>query len=429
MNKKLPSYVSKIIENSTFLFKPLEDVAFFQEGPGLRNWQFTDEGIKVINVTNLVNGTLDLSRTNRYISADEVEERYPHFLIDEGDIVIASSGNSWGKVSVVKKVHLPLLMNTSVIRFKTKDPHVLNREFLLHFLNSETFLSQISMLITGSAQPNFGPFHLKRTFIPIPEAKEQKKIAAILSSVDEAIEKTEAIIEKIEKVKRGLMQKLLTKGIGHEKYKDTSIGSIPEDWGLYVFKDVCEIVSGQVDPKVEPFCAMPHLGPNNIAKFTGRILDYNTAEEEGITSGKYLFTEEHILFSKIRPELAKVAFPKFEGICSADIYPIKSKNACMIPEFIKYVLLSKRFYEYSVSASGRTGIPKVNRADLEIFQIPVPSLDEQRKIVSILLGIERKVVNEQKSLKELQTIKKALMQSLLTGKVHVTVDEAEVTQV
>lgn len=230
MSNKFPAYLEKIVNNSPFSFEKLYKYSFFQEGPGLRNWQFTKKGIKVINVTNMVNGTLDLSRTDRHILEDEVNKKYSHFLIDEDDIVMASSGNSWGKVSVVKRLHLPLLMNTSVIRFKTNDNNYLNRGFLLHFLKSSLFRFQISMLITGSAQPNFGPFHLKRTYLPLAPIKEQEKIAAILSSVDEAIEKTEQIIEQTEKVKKGLMQQLLTRGIGHKNYKKTTPGEIPKSW-------------------------------------------------------------------------------------------------------------------------------------------------------------------------------------------------------
>ena len=144
---------------STWKLVPLTEVARFQEGPGLRNWQFTDEGIKVINVTNLVGGKLDLTLTNRHVSLEEFKDKYQHFECDENDIVIASSGNSYCKHAVVKKHDLPLMMNTSVIRFKPLDGVDFN--YLNQFLKSKSFKRQIDKLITGAAQPNFGPFHLK----------------------------------------------------------------------------------------------------------------------------------------------------------------------------------------------------------------------------------------------------------------------------
>lgn len=190
--------------------KNLSEVVWYQEGPGLRKWQFTSAGIKVINVTNLVGNYLDLSNTSRYIDESEVEKKYKHFLIDENDIVVASSGNSWGKVSVVRKRDLPLLMNTSVIRFKSMEEERLSTKYLLQFLKSDAFKKQIALLITGSAQPNFGPYHLDRTKIATPNINEQLKIASILLEADEKIKKYENNKQKLEELKKGLMQQLLT---------------------------------------------------------------------------------------------------------------------------------------------------------------------------------------------------------------------------
>lgn len=189
--------------------KPFKEVCWFQEGPGLRNWQFTSRGIKVINVTNLENGFLNLERTDRHISLEEFHKMYEHFEIDENDIVVASSGNSYGKVAVVRNQDLPLLMNTSVIRFKPLKE--LDYNFLLTFLKSNQFKNQIDLLITGGAQPNFGPVHLNKITINLPPNKdEQIAIATILSDMDAEIAALETKLEKYRKVKLGMMQNLLT---------------------------------------------------------------------------------------------------------------------------------------------------------------------------------------------------------------------------
>jgi len=189
--------------------KPFKDLCWFQEGPGLRNWQFTRNGIKVINVTNLENGTINLDRTDRHISLDEYHKMYEHFVIDENDIVVASSGNSYGKVAVVRKQDLPLLMNTSVIRFKPLKE--LDYNFLLIFLKSNQFKNQIDLLITGGAQPNFGPAHLNKISINLPPSKEEQiRIAAILFDFDAEISALETKMAKYKMLKQGLMQNLLT---------------------------------------------------------------------------------------------------------------------------------------------------------------------------------------------------------------------------
>ena len=192
-----------------WVVKKLTEVCWFQEGPGLRNWQFTKSGIKVINVTNLENGILNLERTDRHISLDEFQKMYEHFEIDENDIVVASSGNSYGKVAIVRKEDLPLLMNTSVIRFKPLAN--LDYHFLLTFLKSNSFKNQIDLLITGGAQPNFGPFHLDKISISLPNLKEeQNRIATIFLDMDNEINSLEQNLSKYQMLKQGMMQELLT---------------------------------------------------------------------------------------------------------------------------------------------------------------------------------------------------------------------------
>ncbi|MFC1486934.1 restriction endonuclease subunit S [Thermoproteota archaeon] len=184
------------------------ELCWFQEGPGLRNWQFRNEGIKVINVTNLENGLLNLENTDRHISLEEFHSMYRHFEIDKGDIVVASSGNSYGKVAIVRNEDLPLMMNTSVIRFKPLKGLVY--EFLFQFLKSRKFKTQIDLLITGGAQPNFGPAHLKKIKILVPPSeKEQRAVGRLLSDMDSEIEVIEQKSEKYRQLKIGLIQQLL----------------------------------------------------------------------------------------------------------------------------------------------------------------------------------------------------------------------------
>jgi type I restriction enzyme S subunit len=121
---------------SDWPIRHLPDVAFYQEGPGLRKWQWTNCGMKVINGTNILEtGEFDVGNTNRYISLGEFQRTYSHFAVEAGDIVVASSGTI-GKVGRVRSEHLPLMMNTSVIRFHAHDRAVLDDEFLYAYLRS-----------------------------------------------------------------------------------------------------------------------------------------------------------------------------------------------------------------------------------------------------------------------------------------------------
>ncbi len=149
-------------------------------------------------------------------------------------------------------------------------------------------------------------------------------------------------------------------------------------------EEIVEIVSGQVDPRKEPFASMPHVGGDNIESDTGCISALDTAKERGLKSGKYVFDELMVLYSKIRPNLNKVALPDFEGICSADVYPLKPKPGQLDRTFLAHLLRSKEFLAYAQRHSSRTNIPKLNRPALLGFKARIPPLPEQRRIAAIL---------------------------------------------
>jgi type I restriction enzyme, S subunit len=161
----------------------LPSVVFFQEGPGVRNWQFRTKGIKLVNVRNIVDGQLVTENTERYLDPREIKERYKHFLLDAGDLVVASSGVTWGKIARVELRHLPLCLNTSMIRLRPLNGKV-EATFIRAFVESPAFRRQILRLITGSAQPNFGPAHLKQVTIALPPISVQQEFSRSVQAVD-----------------------------------------------------------------------------------------------------------------------------------------------------------------------------------------------------------------------------------------------------
>ena len=174
------------------MIKDLDDIAWFQEGPGVRNYQYTTNGTKLINVSNLGGINLNLSNTSRYISNEEANGKYRHFLCDAGDLVIASSGinetSISEKVSIIKKDDLPLCMNTSVIRFKPLNNDELSVKYLYYFFKSDSYKKQIMKLMTGIAQLNYGPSHLHRIKINYVEKAQQERITSQLDSLSSLVE-------------------------------------------------------------------------------------------------------------------------------------------------------------------------------------------------------------------------------------------------
>ncbi len=155
-------------------------------------------------------------------------------------------------------------------------------------------------------------------------------------------------------------------------------------WETKRFDEVADIGNGQVDPKKEPYCNFMHIGPENVESGTGRILSPEIAKDLGLISGKYEFDEQSIVYSKIRPNLNKLCIPNFSGLCSADMYPIWPKEF-ISKSYLYYFMQSPMFVNEAVKCSMRTGLPKINRQDLNRIKINFPtSINKQKEIVNTL---------------------------------------------
>lgn len=126
------------------------------------------------------------------------------------------------------------------------------------------------------------------------------------------------------------------------------------------------------------------IAPDTIERNTGRLLPYTSVRESGVQSGKYRFDSGDVLYSKIRPNLNKVARVDFNGLCSADMYALAAHPASISSAYLEHLLRSPLFVSYATNLSGRANIPKVNREQLMRFRFNLPPLDEQRRIAAIL---------------------------------------------
>jgi len=298
----------------------------------------------------------------------------------------------------------------------------------IYFLEYSSFVMPVAQALVSGSTPSrqrVDPSAFYKIVVPSPPLPEQKKIAAVLSAIQEAKEKTENVISALKEMKRSMMKHLFTYGavpiddVGTVKLKETEIGVMPEHWMVARFGDVVDIAQGQVDPRITPYRDMLHIGPENIQSGTGRILAPQTAKSLNLISGKYYFASGSILYSKIRPYLKKAAIAPFEGICSADMYPLTSKPQSLLDEFLYHYLLTDRFTEQAISYQNRTGIPKINRLQLNAIPIPLPTYTEQLSIAETLSTIDAKIQIEDIKINSLNALFNTLLSLLMTGKLRV----------
>jgi type I restriction enzyme, S subunit len=192
------------------------------------------------------------------------------------------------------------------------------------------------------------------------------------------------------------------------EWKETTLGVIPIDWNIVNFIDSVDIKNGQVNPTKTPYLDMLHIGSENIEQNSGRLINIKTNRQKNISSGNYYFTGDDILYSKIRPYFNKVALPHHEGTCSADVYPLRSKNEYFDKKFLFYFLLSDLFLTQAISFQDRTGIPKINREQLGVTLLLNPSLPEQKRIANILSCLDTKIDNLRQQNETLEEIARSI---------------------
>ena len=410
----------------------LPEYVFFQEGPGLRKWQWTNDGMKVINVKNIrADGGIDLSNSDRYISREEFTQRYSHFAVEEGDIIVASSGNTYGKVARIQAHHLPLMMNTSVIRFHPLSPTSLNQDFLFAFLRSDLFRNQVESFVIGSAQPNFGPSHLKHMEIPFPPLSTQRKIGSILGNYDDLIENNTRRIKILEEMAGTIYREWFVefRFPGHENVKmvESGLGLIPQGWEINRLGDVTSVITKGTTPttlgkqffndginfiKVESIDGQGGILENKLAKIDD--------ETHGLLKRSQLFAND-ILFS-IAGAIGRVAIvpDRFLPANTNQALAIIRPSDLSLVSFLYQTLSSSTFLNYSLERVVQTAQANVSLSVLSSAPIIIPPnsvlTDFNRNLAPIISLIERLRAKNS----NLRTTRDLLLPKLISGELDVS---------
>ena len=293
--------------------------------------------------------------------------------------------------------------------------------------------TKIAPTVKQMGQSGLGMFHMtksgmKKFSIALPPPSEQTKIASILSGVDALIESTQKVIEKTERLKKGLMQNLLTKGISHTKFKKVKslfgkYDQIPEIWKHDEIQNICDKITRGGTPS-----------RNSLKYYKGKIMWIKSGElndtfildsEEKITkkglieSSAKLFTKGTILIAMYGATIGRTGIITKESatnqaICA--ILPVKSINSF----YLQQLLIFKK--NILISFGMGAGQPNINQKIIKTFFISLPPLLEQQKIASILSRVDAYIQKNQEYKKKMERLKKELMQKLLTGQIRVKVD-------
>jgi len=393
-------------------------------GAGAASIPYSDETYRYVRIT-------DIDDSGKIIEENKVgivKEDGEQYLLRERDVLIARTGNTVGKSYFHNPKNGDCAFAGYLIRFNL-DEKKYNPYFFFHFVHSPMYWIWVRNTLRTGAQPNINSQEYQGLKLPRPPLAEQSKIASILSTVDDKIDSINKRIEKTRKLKQGMMQRLLTQGIGHTKFKDSPLGRIPEGWEVvpliktadvkgrigyrgYTKEDLVEKGQGALT------IGAKHINVNSQLVFNDpeyiKWEKYEESPEIKVKVGDILIVQ--------RGSIGKLALVNYIPE-PATINPsmVLLKNIKCNSSFLYFFLSSDYIQGMLKKIVTSTAVPMISQDQIKNLLIAVPCDHEQNQIAYIITSINDKIENLQEEKSEYENMKQGLMQQLLTGKMRVTI--------
>jgi len=344
-------------------------------------------------------------------------------FVEPGDILILWDGSNAGEVFLSKGEGI---LSSTMVKLKIKED--LYDKLFVFYLLKHKVEPILKSQTKGTGIPHVDKKILNLLQIPLPLLPEQKKIAEILSTIDKAIEKTDALIHHYQQLKNALMQKLFTEGIGHTKFKPSPLGQIPAEWDVGSLGEIVKFRKKD-NSKIKSVTRVAFI-PMELVPENGIFVKYELRPVENAGSSSTYCEPGDILLAKITPsfENGKQGIVPFDvpngfALATTEVYPLvptEEIDRMFLFYLLKYPKNRKLLESKMRGTTGRQRVPK---NELSNLLIPLPPLPEQKKIAQILMTIDNKIEAEMKTKEELEKLKQGMMDKLLTGKVRVKVGE------
>ena len=384
---------------------------------------------RLIQLADIGDGRF-IDKSSRFMN-DKQFARLKCTELQKGDVLVARMPEPLGRACIypLENVKAATIVDIAIIRTKNADHY-----WLMSAINSSEFRYNIDLNASGTTRTRIARGALAKLKLIVPPLPEQQKIAKILTSVDEVIEKTQAQIDKLKDLKTGMMQELLTSGIGHTEFKDSPVGRIPFDWDVVTI-DGCNVKvldgdRGKEYPKEKDFLEHGYclfLSAKNVTKsgfsFDRRV--YLTKEKDELLRKGKLKRDDLVITT--RGTLGNIAYfdekTPYEHIrINSGMAIIRNESTKVTTPYLHLLLNSPVIIEQTELLAFGSAIPQLTIALLKNLHLPIPSKDEQLVIVDTIQAVSSKISLLNRKLVAIKDTKKALMQDLLTGKVRVNTE-------
>lgn len=281
-------------------------------------------------------------------------------------------------------------------------------EFMYQWLKS--FELEWQQYGQPGSQVNLNSDIVKNQVVFTPCEKEQTAIGNYFQKLDNLINHHQQKHDKLSSIKKAMLEKMFPKQ--GEAIPEIRFKGFSGEWVVRSWRDTVDISTNMVDPRSSQYGELFHVGPGNIESFTGMF--YNNVlkvKDSNLISGKFHFNKGDIIYGKINPQLAKYVIAPFEGLASADAYVLSAKNG-VVQNYLYAILQTEDFYKYTVSVSSRTGMPKINRDELNIYSYLSPAEAEQQRIGNYFQKLDALINQHQQQITKLNNIKQACLSKM-----------------
>lgn len=324
-------------------------------------------------------------------------------------------------------------VNQSCMAFEPIDEVDTKFLFQYYMLHGEQFAFTYAQ---GTKQQSFNASIVKILPLLLPPLPEQQKIASILTSVDEVIENTQAQINKLKDLKTGMMQELLTRGVGvdgnpHTEFKDSPVGRIPEGWEVDTFDNVFTLKNGVNKGKEFFGQGVPIISYRNVYDGNG-IYDYmltNRVEMTESELSRFKVEIGDIFITRTSETLDEIGFANVylgnlgDVVYNGFVIRARQKRKIFDLNYCKYAFQARYMRQQMINSSKYTTRAGISGESLNLLKVVIPPLSEQQIIGETLSAVDVRIQALMKVRTSKSSLKKALMQDLLTGKIRVKVED------
>ena len=380
----------------------------FTDGNWVESKDQSLEGIRLVQTGNVGVGKFKDRRDKARFINQKTFDRLKCFEVLPGDCLVSRLPDPVGRACEIPDTGDKMITAVDCSIVRTNQSKLL-RDYFIYYSQSKEYLSDVESVCSGTTRKRISRKNLGKIQLPVPPLEEQKRIVAILDEAFEGLDRarahTEANLQNAKELFESATLDAFRYASGNAKLKK--------------FEEVASIESVLIDPREDQYLDIQHLGAGNMITGTDELVSIKTSREEKLKSGKFPFDTKMVLYSKIRPYLRKVCRPKFDGICSADVYPLLPREGVLNKDYLFHLLLGPDFTEYAIKGSDRVGMPKVNRKHLFSYEFPLPNIEAQTACAKKLdeLMLETKKLNEvyESKLADLDNLRQSLLQKAFAG--------------